>query len=64
MLKLQKSLRKDPNVCENSVTEKVEAANAKVDIDDELCPSELHCPAIDGKIAFTCFQCGISPRII
>ena len=54
MLKLQKSMRKAPNVCENSVTENVAAANAKVDVDDELCPGELHYPE-----TYPCFQCGI-----
>ena len=39
-------------MCENSVTENVAAA--KIDVDDEL-----HCPEIDVKIVFICFQCGI-----
>ena len=32
---------------------------AKVDVNDEFCPDELYFPEIDGKAAFTCFQCGI-----
>ena len=44
--------------CENSVTE-----NVVVDVDDELCPDELHYPEIDGKIAFICFQCEIEIEI-
>ena len=41
--------------CKNSVSENVAAA--KVDVDGELCPDELHYPEIYGKIAFICFQC-------
>ena len=44
---------------ENSNCENENVAAAKADVDDELYPGELYYPEIDGKIACTCFQCGI-----
>ena len=38
-------------------TENVAAAS--VDVDDELCPDEVYYPEIDGKMAFSCFQCNM-----
>ena len=40
---------------ESSNCENENVAVAKVDVDDELYPGELHYLEIDGKIVFTCF---------